>query len=216
MYSSLQDARKFYPLARDLSATTYQDRLLKIGLPASAAFLAEFEDHAERGAMRGYLLFHRGQPIAYGYCAATGDCLRFIFTGYDPAFAAGLVTGHRPRPRDVALDLQRRTLCHPRSRARRGPVQASFRDRLDPLRHLAVFRPTLGHLTKVVAHRSCIAASDLCAAAAERLGVKEQLRRLVRTRTLTLGAPLLGLAVRDISHLWPVCDVAQQLIETLP
>ena len=138
-----------------------------------------------------------------------------FFTGYDPAFAAwspGIVLVHEmlrsicSEGRYAILDL--------------GPGEAQYKRLFATgsilCATLLFFRPTLGHLTKVVAHRSCIAASDLCAAAAERLGVKEQLRRLVRTRTLTLGAPLLGLAVRDISHLWPVCDVAQQLIETLP
>ena len=55
---------------------------------------------------------------------------------------------------------------------------------------LLFFRPTLGHLTKVAAHRSCIGASDLCAAAAERLAVKQQLKALLRRRIGASGVPL--------------------------
>src|SRR5207237_6140077 len=64
-YSTPQEARKFYALARPLSAKTYQDRLLSRGLPDADAFRAELDEHAARGTMRGYLLFHREQPIAF-------------------------------------------------------------------------------------------------------------------------------------------------------
>jgi CelD/BcsL family acetyltransferase involved in cellulose biosynthesis len=181
MYSSPQDCRSFYPLARALSTKTYQHRLLRLGLPDSQFFLTELCDYAERGAMRGYLLFHRGRPIAYGYCTAAGDCLRFVFTGYDPQFAAcspGIVLVHEmlrsicSEGRFAILDL--------------GPGEAQYKRLFATgsmlCATLLFFRPTLGHLTKVAAHRSCIGASDLCAAAAERLAVKQQLKALLRRR----------------------------------
>jgi hypothetical protein len=44
------------------------------------------------------------------------------------------------------------------------------------------FRPSPRHLIKVLAHRGCIAVSDGCTAAAERLGIKSRLKRLLRAR----------------------------------
>jgi len=95
--SNHHHAREFYTLGRALSGKTYQDRLLGRGLPDTDAFRAELDGHAARGTLRGYLLFHREQPIAFGYCTALGDCLRFLFTGYDPRYASwspGIVLVH--------------------------------------------------------------------------------------------------------------------------
>src|SRR5438270_6808364 len=87
-YSTPQEARTFYALARTLSAKTYQDRLLKRGLPDTDAVRAELDEHAARGTMRRYLLFHCEHPVACADCAAVADRLRFVFTRHDPAPAA--------------------------------------------------------------------------------------------------------------------------------
>lgn len=179
-YSTPEEARVFYPVARDLSAKTYQDRLLRVGLPDTEAFRAEFHEHAQRGTMRGYLLFHHGRPIAFGYCAAIGNCLRFVFTGYDPAFAAwspGIVLIHEMlrsvvgERRFALLDFGSGEAQYKRLFATGSTLCAT----------VLFFHPSLGNLLKVAAHRSCIAASDTCAAAAARLGLKERVRRLLRT-----------------------------------
>lgn len=180
-YSTLEDARKFYALARALSAKTYQDRLLGLGLPETDAFRGELEQHAARGTMRGYLLLHREQPIAFGYCAGVGDCLRFVFTGYDPAFAAwspGIILVYEML-RSIAGEGLFRVLDF-------GSGEAQYKRLFATASRLCAtvffFRPTLGHLIKVLAHRGCIAASDGCAAAADRLGIKARLRQLLRAR----------------------------------
>ena len=186
-YSTPQEARKFYALARPLSAKTYQDRLLARGLPDADAFRAELDEHAARGTMRGYLLFHREQPIAFGYCTAVDDCLRFAFTGYDPALAAwspGIVLVHE-MVRSLAGEGRFAVLDF-------GSGEAQYKRLFATASQLCAtvffFQPTLGHLIKVLAHRCCIAGSDRCAAAAARLGIKARLKRLLRARTAARAA----------------------------
>ena len=186
-YSTPPDARTFYALARTLSAKTYQDRLLRRGLPDTDAFRAELDEHAARGTMRGYLLFHREQPVAFGYCTAVDDCLRFVFTGYDPALAAwspGIVLVHEML-RSIAGEERFAVLDF-------GSGDAQYKRLFATASQLCAtvffFRPTPAQLMKVLAHRCCIAGSDGCAAAADRLGIKARLKRLLRVRATARAA----------------------------
>jgi CelD/BcsL family acetyltransferase involved in cellulose biosynthesis len=86
-YSTPDEAEVFYRLARDLSAKTYQERLLAYGLPEGEAALAEMREQAAQGAMRGWLLFLHGKPISYLYAPAEGGTLLYAYLGYDPDFA---------------------------------------------------------------------------------------------------------------------------------
>lgn len=75
----------FHPVARALSARTYQERLLGAGLPEDLAALQRL---AAADAVRAWLLYLRGRPIAYLCCTADGDTLLYTHVGHDPAFAA--------------------------------------------------------------------------------------------------------------------------------
>jgi GNAT acetyltransferase-like protein len=180
-YSTPDEAAHFYELARALSVKTYQHRLLGLGLPDTAAFRAELREHAERGTLRGYLLFDRREPIAFGYGAGLGQCLRFVFTGYDPAFAArspGVVLVHE-MVRSVA-DEGRFTVID--FGAGEAQYKRLFATTFRLCATTSFFRPTPAHAAIILAHRACIAASDGCAATARWLGVKDRLKRLLRAR----------------------------------
>lgn len=84
-YRSPEEMAVFHPLARRVSATTYQERLLDAGLPEDAAGLvaAAAQDRA-----RAWLLFLGDAPIAYLWCGAEGDTLRYDYVGHDPAHQA--------------------------------------------------------------------------------------------------------------------------------
>ncbi len=84
-YRSGAEMAAFHPLARRVSATTYQERLLCAGLPEDAAGLgaAAAQDRA-----RAWLLFLGDAPIAYLWCGADGDTLRYDYVGHDPAYHA--------------------------------------------------------------------------------------------------------------------------------
>ncbi len=86
-YRTPDELAQFYALARPLSAMTYQERLLDAGLPDTDAFRVLTALLAGQDAVRAWLLFHAGQPIAYLWCAAEGETLRYDYVGHDPAFA---------------------------------------------------------------------------------------------------------------------------------
>ena len=75
----------FYPPARAVSATTYQERLLGSGLPADPAPLLGL---AAADRVRAWLLWLDGTPAAYLACTADGATLRYDHVGHDPAFGA--------------------------------------------------------------------------------------------------------------------------------
>lgn len=72
----------FHPLARAVSATTYQEKLLGSGLPAAVRHL---ESLASQDGLRAWLLFIAGVPAAYLCCTADGGSLCYIYVGHDPA-----------------------------------------------------------------------------------------------------------------------------------
>jgi len=84
-YRGAEEMAVFHPLARRVSATTYQERLMGSGLPEDAAGLvaAAAQDRA-----RAWLLFLGDAPIAYLWCGAEGDTLRYDYVGHDPAYHA--------------------------------------------------------------------------------------------------------------------------------
>lgn len=79
----------FHPVARALSARTYQERLLGAGLPDDLGALQRL---AAADAVRAWLLYLRGRPIAYLCCTADDDTLLYAHVGHDPD-AAGLSPG---------------------------------------------------------------------------------------------------------------------------
>lgn len=86
-YRTLEEIRQYYPLARQVSGRTYQERLLNAGLPDDEEFRTEVCDLASSGKVRGYLLFHDGKPVAYLLCIVeeTGILL-YRYLGYDFAY----------------------------------------------------------------------------------------------------------------------------------
>ena len=86
-YRTPAELAEFQSLARPLSAMTYQERLLDAGLPDTPAFQALATLLAEQDAVRAWLLFHEAAPVAYLWCGAEGDTLRYDYVGHDPAFA---------------------------------------------------------------------------------------------------------------------------------
>jgi CelD/BcsL family acetyltransferase involved in cellulose biosynthesis len=83
-YSAPEEVELFHRLARQVSATTYQEKLLGSGLPDGEAAVAGMRALAEAGAMRGWLLFLENEPISYLYAPADGSTLIYAYLGYDP------------------------------------------------------------------------------------------------------------------------------------
>jgi CelD/BcsL family acetyltransferase involved in cellulose biosynthesis len=77
---------QFHPLARAVSATTYQEELLGSGLPADPESVRQLQSLAAEDGLRAWLLFLDGAPIAYLCCTADGESLRYDHVGHDPAY----------------------------------------------------------------------------------------------------------------------------------
>lgn len=82
-FASAEAIAAFHPLARAVSATTYQERLLDAGLPEDPTELIR---RAAAGDVRAWLLRIGGRPAAYLCCTADGETLRYDHVGHDPAF----------------------------------------------------------------------------------------------------------------------------------
>ena len=84
-YRTADDLAAFYPLARAVSAKTYQERLLDAGLPEDAASVAHLHALAAADGVRAWLLLIGGEPAAYLCCTVQGSALRYDHVGHDPA-----------------------------------------------------------------------------------------------------------------------------------
>jgi hypothetical protein len=84
-YRTPDDLAAFYPLARQVSAKTYQERLLDSGLPEEPAAVRQLQALAAADDLRAWLLLIGGAPAAYLCCTAQGTALRYDHVGHDPA-----------------------------------------------------------------------------------------------------------------------------------
>ncbi|HVI99210.1 MAG TPA: GNAT family N-acetyltransferase [Sphingomonas sp.] len=83
-YRTPDELAAFHALARPLSALTYQESLLGAGLPDTPAFVQSMLAMAAADRVRAWLLFIDGRAVAYLYCPAEGDTLRYEYLGHDP------------------------------------------------------------------------------------------------------------------------------------
>ena len=86
-YRTVEEMMLFHPLARQVAALTYQERLLGSALPADAGFVARMLRLAAADGARGWLLFLGDTPVAYLWCSAEGSAWRYDYVGHDPAHA---------------------------------------------------------------------------------------------------------------------------------
>ena len=77
----------FLRLARQVSALTYQEKLLDAGIPGSPEYLQELVDLAAADSVRAYVLEMNETPIAYLCCPAADGILFYGYLGYDPKHA---------------------------------------------------------------------------------------------------------------------------------
>ncbi len=82
-----EEMEEFLLRAREVSALTYQEKLLDAGIPAEPEFLRELVSQAADDSVRAYLLTLHHVPIAYLCCFATNRILLYGYLGYDPRHA---------------------------------------------------------------------------------------------------------------------------------
>jgi hypothetical protein len=86
-YATPEDMPEFYRHARTVSALTYQEKLLDVGIPDSDQFAQQLEADAAADRVRGYILFHDDKPVSYLYCPIEESALVYAHLGYDPEYA---------------------------------------------------------------------------------------------------------------------------------
>jgi CelD/BcsL family acetyltransferase involved in cellulose biosynthesis len=86
-YSRPEEMAKFHELGTALSRRTYQENLAHQGLASYAPHPKKLITYAEEDAARGYILFDHGKPIAYVFCRRHSSTLIYEIVGYDPDYS---------------------------------------------------------------------------------------------------------------------------------
>jgi len=86
-YKTPEQMKEFYVLARRVSARTYQETMLDMGLPAGEGFQQRMLAAAEKDEVRAYLIVSEGGPIAYLYCPVWNGAVLYQYLGYLQEFS---------------------------------------------------------------------------------------------------------------------------------
>lgn len=178
-YRTPAEIAEFHPLAREVSALTYQEKMLHFGLPDTTEFRSELALQAERDGVRGYLLFLGGRPVAYGYCEIKGDVVFYEHTGYDPSLrdvSPGIVLLHGMLE-DLFGEGRFRVLDMGMGEAQYKRTHATGARRCA---HVMYFRPTVQNRALVHLHHEMNRAAAAASGLLERAGLKARVREMLR------------------------------------
>ncbi len=179
-YCEPDQMAEWHKLAREVSAKTYQETLLKRGLPESDRFVSEITEQAATGLFRGYLLFENETPIAYLACPITeGGALIYDFVGHDPEYkklSPGTVLLYAVLERAFGDD----SLCMFDFTEGDGAHKERFATHQTACADVWFFAPTPKNVAMVVAHAAIDQAQSLSIAALDRIGLKERIKKFVR------------------------------------
>ncbi len=173
---------EFHRLAREVSAKTYQERLLNAGLPDDERFKEGMLNVARRSMVRGYVLFYEGRPISYLYCPTARDgILLYDYVGYDPE--------HRGlSPGTVLMYLALKTLFADHDvdmfdfEEGEGQHKETFANAQVHCANIYYFRPTFRNLCIVFTHTAFHYVSRTVAGLLEYLRLKARIKRVLRAR----------------------------------
>ena len=179
VYKEPSDMQAFHRLASDVSALTYQEKLLDAGLPGEPAFVDELTAMAARDAVRAYVLFLQGKPIAYLCCPIVDGVLLYSYLGYDPKHAdrsPGTVLQYLvfeslfAEQRFVAFDFTEG----------QGEHKKFFGTQATPCADICYLRDSLSARFWIGLHRAFDRGSIAAAALLESVGLKARLKRFFR------------------------------------
>jgi CelD/BcsL family acetyltransferase involved in cellulose biosynthesis len=180
VFRSADELLSFHPLARRVSRKTFQENLLKTGLPDTPEFLGELRSRGEHGTARAFLLVKGEIPIAYLYTPAEHGVLIYDHLGYDPEFrqdSPGTVLQY------LALEFlfaeQKFTMFD--FEEGEGQHKQMFATHSLDCADVLLFAPTLRAKALVRAHIVLNASVRAAMRIAERARLKGRLKRLVKT-----------------------------------
>ena len=178
-YGTRDEMEEFHRLAREISAKTYQERLLDAGLPADEAYLESLQALASRDQVRAFILFHQDVPAAYLCCPAVDDSLLYEYVGYDPQFAhlsPGTVLQY------VAFEslfAENRFKIFDFTEGE-GPHKSFFATQSLLCADIYFFRRTWRNLALVRSHDTLLRSSAALVQILNRIGAKAYLKKLIR------------------------------------
>jgi len=85
-YRNPAELTTFFEIARDLSKTTYQERLLGRGLPDNKDYIEKAVRLSEEDKIRAYILFDRDRAVSYLFCPIDNDVVMYGYLGYSPDY----------------------------------------------------------------------------------------------------------------------------------
>jgi CelD/BcsL family acetyltransferase involved in cellulose biosynthesis len=178
-YRTPEEIEEFFPLARKVSAKTYQERRFRSGLPNAAAFVEAARQSSRDDRVRAYLLYFNGEPISYLYSPIVRGVVLYDYLGYDPAYAS-LSPGTVLQILVLqALFAERRFLMFDFTEGE-GQHKEVFSTQSLLCGDVFVVNRRLAPLSVVMLHRAVDGISTATGAALERLTLKSRARRLLR------------------------------------
>jgi hypothetical protein len=179
-YKTVEQIADFFALAQQVSAKTYQERLLGVGLPNDEAFFVAACGLSRQDRVRAYLLFLNGEPISYLYCPVNDHgVVLYDHLGYDPAYAS-------LSPGTVLQILALRALFAEQRFTMfdftegEGQHKEVFSTRSVLCGDVFVIERRLSALSVVMLHRAVEKTSVAAGVVLDRWGLKSRLRHLLR------------------------------------
>lgn len=180
-YSTPVEMSDFYRHARTVSALTYQEKMLDVGIPNSDEFGKHLEALAEKDAVRGYILFHEEKPVSYLYSPAEETALVYAHLGYDPEYSKQSVG-------TVLQSLVIEKLCEEQKfkyfdfTEGQSAHKVLFASHQVKRANILYLRDTLRNRVLINAHQLTNKASKAVGDTLESLGIKKKIRDLLRGR----------------------------------
>ena len=178
-YTRPEDLTEFYALAREVSKVTYQERLLDAGLPDNPKFVERSRQLASMDRLRAYLLFLNAEPVAYLYCPVQDGVLLYEYLGYTPS-AASLSPGTVLQWFALeSLFVEGRFRVFDFSEGD-GSHKAYFGSDHQICADLYLLKPRARPIAVALSHATVTAFSDGGTWVADRLGLKQRVKRMIR------------------------------------
>jgi hypothetical protein len=187
-YKRPEEMEEFHGFARQVSALSYQERLLDAGIPMGKQYVAELIRLAATDSVRGYVLFLHRKPIAYLCCPAINGVLLYRYLGYDPMHAdlsPGAVLQYLafeslfPERRFRAFDFTEG----------QGEHKRFFGTHATDCATICYFRSSFSAHFWIGLHRFFNYTSSAIAALLDKIGVKAKLKRIIRRYSITSRSP---------------------------
>jgi CelD/BcsL family acetyltransferase involved in cellulose biosynthesis len=86
VFATAGEIETFYSVAIHISKKTYKGAIGR-GFSEKPAFRKRLIEAAERGSVRGYVLYCADDPVAYAFCRVESSALVYEHIGYDPAYS---------------------------------------------------------------------------------------------------------------------------------